>query len=183
MNQDKNSSTLEAIELWLDEKVIGLNLCPFAKQPRKAGRIAIDIVTTTDEDSIYEAFLTAAYGLLSVPIEQTETSLLVLESGFESFEDYLDLLNQLETLIDLNDWRGTLQLASFHPLYQFEGTEPDSRENYTNRSPFPVFHLLREDSISKARELHPNTEEIPERNIALFEEMDDEQFKQLFGLQ
>ena len=180
MTDKKHLETQKKIERWLDETVIGLNLCPFAKQPRNAGRIAIEIVSSNDEDAIYEHFLKAVYALLATPIEEVETTLLVLQSGFEEFEDYLDLLDQLETLIDLNEWRGTFQIASFHPHYQFEGTQPNSRENYTNRSPFPVFHLLREDSVSKARLLHPDTEAIPERNIALLEDMADARFDSLF---
>jgi len=99
------------------------------------------------------------------------TTLLIVPHGFTAFDDYLDLLALAEALLDDRGFEGIIQLASFHPNYQFDGTSIDEVSNWTNRAPYPVLHLLKEISVTKAVESHPDPESIPERNINTLEEL------------
>jgi hypothetical protein len=94
-----------------------------------------------------------------------ETSFIIFTNSFEDFDDYLDFLALAETLIEEHAYDGVYQVASFHPKYKFEGSNELDAANYTNRSPYPMLHIIREESLEKAIALHPNTEEIPQRNI------------------
>lgn len=171
---------IEATRRWVETFVIGLNLCPFAKRELVRDRIRIAV---TEADSAMELL-----PVLKVELERMQsddsigTTLLVHPEALKDFNAYLDFLGVAnELLVDLN-LEGDIQIASFHPDYQFEGTSVDDASNYTNRSPYPMLHLIREDDISWAVENHPDVDGIPARNIALMEEMGIEKIREMIRI-
>ena len=158
-------AALRATQAWVEHAVIGLNLCPFAKAVQVKGLIRYVCSDAHDTAALQGALRTELQRLAHTPAEQLETTLLVHPGVLQDFLDYNDFLAEADALLDDMGLEGTLQIASFHPQYQFEGTEPDAPENGTNRSPFPMLHLLREASITEVAN-HPETLlGIPERNI------------------
>ena len=150
---------------WLGRIVIGLNLCPFAEQPFKNDRIGYAVCAGESTDEIYRDFVSAIERLLD-PEQGQETALLIVSNALSEFDDYLDLLALLEQSIEEAGLAGLIQLASFHPHYRFDGAADDDPANFSNRSPYPMFHLIREDLMEKALAFYPDPEQIPERNIA-----------------
>ena len=154
-----------ATRQWLRDVVVGLKLCPFAAELKIERDLAIVVCEASEEAIILES-LASLLGQLH-QAATPETGLLVLTNGLSDFLDYNDFLNQVDDLLDAGPWAGLFQVASFHPHYQFAGTAPHDVENYTNRSPFPVFHVLREASVTRALDKYPNAgNEVPERNKA-----------------
>ncbi|CAA0091181.1 Uncharacterised protein [BD1-7 clade bacterium] len=168
---------IEATHRWVTSVVVGLNLCPFAKKPLQQDRIRYRNVAVAKKRDVLEALLDELDFLDNSP--ETETALLVLPKGFDRFEGYLELLDMAEQLIELEDYAGIYQVASFHPEYCFDGEDWDDPANFTNRSPYPMLHLIREDLLEKALESYPNPEGIPEKNMALAREKGVEQMAQL----
>jgi hypothetical protein len=158
-----------ATRQWLEEVVIGLNLCPFARKELVNNRIRF-VVSSTDSEGALLADLQAELRFLDEHPE-TETTLLIHPGLLASFDDYNEFLAVADELLELLELDGVYQVASFHPDYRFAGTGPDDAENYTNRSPFPMLHLLREDSVAQAVDSHPDPDSIPERNIALMQQL------------
>ena len=159
----------ESIDQWIDSIVIGLNLCPFASAAKRQGHLKICMANSArTEDCLQQLADEAA--LLGRADEQA-TTLFVLPEGFTDFDDYLDLLAMAEALLEDLGFVGSLQLASFHPQYQFEGTSADDVSNWTNRAPLPILHLLKESSITRAVDSHPDPESIPDRNIEKLEQL------------
>ena len=162
---DTNTVALHTSQ-WLQRLVIDLKLCPFAHKPFSAGLVSIVVSEALTEDALL-LDLGAQLSLLdATPVAQLETTLLVAPRLFDDFLDYNDFLQRADDLLADSGFEGIYQIASFHPHYQFAGTEPDDAENYTNRAPYPTLHLLREDSLEKILETCPDPEAIPERNIA-----------------
>jgi hypothetical protein len=158
-------SPLEQTRRWLEQAVIGLNLCPFAKAVHSRGQIRWVESTAADvnalmADLVHELQLLAAADPLAI-----DTTLLVHPQVLGDFLDYNDFLDLADAALEELGLIGELQIASFHPQYQFEGTAPDDVENLSNRSPFPTLHLLREDSVERAVEAFPEAESIYEKNI------------------
>ena len=158
-------SPLEQTRRWLEQAVIGLNLCPFAKAVHSRGQIRWVESTAADvnalmADLVHELQLLAAADPLAI-----DTTLLVHPQVLGDFLDYNDFLDLADAALEELGLIGELQIASFHPQYQFEGTAPDDIENLSNRSPFPTLHLLREDSVERAVEAFPEAESIYEKNI------------------
>ena len=150
---------------WLERFVIGLNLCPFAAAPFRLDRIAYPVCDEVLLEGIYPAFLRTLETLvLSDSVEQ-ETALLILTRGLSDFQDYLDGLSTLEQAVADAGLDGVIQLASFHPDYCFEGTSADDPANFTNRSPFPMIHLIREENLDAVLASYPRPESIPELNV------------------
>ncbi len=149
---------------WIREVVIGLQFCPFAAQPYQQEKIRYVIVDPAPLQVVLEAVIQEAYHLDEQP--ETETTLLILPGVYADFMDYLDMLSLCEQLLIDQGYEGVYQIASFHPLYQFADTNLDDPANYTNRSPHPMLHLIREDSITQVLEHYPDPELIPERNRA-----------------
>jgi len=145
--------------------VIGLNLCPFAKPVVQQNRVRWKILGTTDLEHLAIEILEEAKLLLNTEVEEVETSLLIAPNALANFYDYWDYTALLEEHMEDLGLIGKIQLATFHPQYQFAGTKEDALENYTNRSPFPIFHLLREDSLFNALESYPDPDQIPLKNI------------------
>lgn len=166
-----SSKTLDETRRWVEQVVVGLNLCPFASAPMKGERIRYVLCSEHAVEGIYRALLTEMERLTGLPESEAETCLFVVPQGLERFDDYLDLFEIAETAIPEAGLDGILQLASFHPDYCFEDASTDDPANYTNRSPHPMFHLIREAPLARALESYPNPEAIPERNIALLREM------------
>lgn len=145
--------------------VIGLNLCPFARRVFQAQTIRYMVSEARDGPALRQDLTSELKTLASSPLSAIETTLLIHPHALVSFSDYNQFLGDGEELARELRVRGAIQIAGFHPEYQFEGTDPEAAENYTNRSPYPMFHLLREASFSG---LAPEEEllEIPQRNIA-----------------
>lgn len=165
------SRYLDRTKKWLETFVIGLNLCPFAKKPFSQGRVRFVVETTTDAEQLATTFVRECLHLARTAPEATETTLIIHPDVLTDFEEYLDFLVVAEALIEQLNLTGVIQVASFHPDYQFEDTAPDAPENYTNRSPYPMLHLLREESISHALEHWEAPEEIPQANIEKMNEL------------
>jgi len=162
---------------WLEEIIIGLNFCPFAKKEFVKNTIDYQICDAKKIVSALEVLDKQFEKLTQNP--NIETTLLIFNEGFKSFESYLDLLDYAnDLLIDLG-YEGTFQLASFHPDYYFDGEPFDAASNYTNRSPLPTIHLIREASMEKVLSVYKNPEKIPDNNIELAEAKGADFFKQI----
>lgn len=156
---------ISATQHWLNTVIIAHNICPFANREQQRGSIHYCTHHDTDLNSGLLAVLRECERL---NIDDTiETTLLIFDRAFADFEAYLDFLDLAEALLIDQDYEGVYQLASFHPDYCFDGASPDDAANYTNRSPYPMVHLLRETSIDRAIANYPDPENIPDRNIAL----------------
>ncbi len=149
---------------WLELAVIGLNLCPFAKAVHVKRKIGWTISKASDVEALLTDLRNALLALSEAPIEQLETTLLIHPYVLADFADYNDFLARADALIGELDLDGVLQIASFHPDYCFADANPQDLSNVTNRSPYPMLHLLREDSISSAVAIYPDANEIVERN-------------------
>ena len=161
-------STLEVIRAmrhWLKSVVIDLNLCPFAGRELLANRVRFEVTDATTEEQLLLA-LELELELLDDDIS-IETTLLIHPKVLEDFQDYNQFLNNADALLVEKKLEGIYQIASFHPDYQFTGTESGDVENYTNRSPYPLLHILREDSLEQAIAGYPDIDDIPTRNIEL----------------
>lgn len=164
------SSILQATREWLERFVIAHDICPFAGREFRRGAIRYAIAESGElEDCLHE--LAAECRRLD---EQPSiaTTLLILPRGVADFDDYLELLSLAEALLDALGYLGVYQLASFHPDYVFDGVAAEDPANHTNRSPYPMLHLLREGELERALRHHPDPEGIPERNVALLREPD-----------
>lgn len=151
---------------WVDRVVIGLNLCPFAKAPQVKGRIRYVHSDATTPQDLLHALCTELRLLADTPIEVVETTLLIHPQVLTDFAQYNAFLDQAEAVVEVLGLREVLQIASFHPQYRFAGTRPTDVSNATNRSPFPMLHLIREASIDRAVAAFPEPEAIYQTNIA-----------------
>jgi uncharacterized protein len=167
--------------VWLERAVIGLNLCPFAKAEHLHGRIHYEVSDAKDGHQLMLDLGQSLELLLNQPPDKIETLLLIHPQVFEDFLDYNDFLVDAEDLLAKLDLEGVIQIASFHPQYQFEGTALDDIENYTNRSPYPMLHLLREESLERAVESVPDTDAIFERNIDTMKKLGLKRWQELFA--
>ena len=165
---------------WLERAVIGLNLCPFAKPVHTQDRIRY-VVSEAETPEDLLAHLIGELRLMAEtdPVE-VETTLLIHPRVLKDFLDYNDFLGVAETTVEDLGFAGEIQVASFHPQYQFAGTAPDDVENYTNRSPYPTLHLLREDSVSRAVEAFPDADDIVDRNVETLDKLGVEGWRKLF---
>lgn len=171
---------IDDINQWLDEVVIGLNLCPFAAKPQREKRVRIAISHATDEETLLNDLQAELERLSDTPVEELETTLLAIPDMLENFEDYNDFLDAVDLWVEQFGWEGELQVASFHPQYQFADTEADEPGNLTNRSPWPLLHIIREESLEQAIEHYPDVEGIPERNIKRMEALTADEKRKLF---
>jgi hypothetical protein len=148
---------------WIEKVVLGLNFCPFAHKEVENNRVRYVQSDAFQAEAALQDLLKEMHYLEDHP--ETETTLLIYPLGFSDFDDYLDLLDLANALIEDQNYEGIFQVASFHPNYLFADSGPDDAANYTNRSPYPMLHLLREESLERALENHPNPDAIPERNV------------------
>ena len=179
MAQATDLEIVEATRRWVEQVVVAFNFCPFAKRELVKDRVRFVVSKAKDEATLLDE-LAHELALLNVD-EAVETTLLIHPQVLQDFYHYNDFLEAAdELLVDMN-LEGVYQVASFHPDYQFGGTEPDDVENYTNRSPYPMLHLLREDSLSEAIDNYPEVDLIPERNIDCMNEQGLEKMQTLLN--
>ncbi|CAN7259064.1 DUF1415 domain-containing protein [Variovorax paradoxus] len=168
-------ATIDAIQAeadmrrWLERAVIGLNLCPFAKAVHVKAQIRYAVYLPTDEAALIDMLLAEADELAALDASVRDTTLLIAPNTLADFLDFNDFTARAERRLARAGFDGVFQLASFHPRFQFAGTDADDLGNATNRAPYPTLHLLREDSVSRAVEAFPEAEAIFERNIETLE--------------
>ncbi len=156
---------------WVKDIVMRHNLCPFAHKPFRDDVIRYHVCMATQEGAVVAALTDEMKQLRDADREKLETTIVVTPNCFQSFDDYNQFLNVVDALIEQFNLEGKIQVASFHPDYQFADLEPDDVRNYTNRSLYPMFHLILEKSIEEARESYPDVHVIPENNMKLLAEM------------
>ncbi|EPW6423417.1 TPA: DUF1415 family protein [Vibrio parahaemolyticus] len=178
-NTDINAIT-QQVDQWLNDVVIGLNLCPFAAKPKRNKQIKIFVSEATQEEALLEDILLQLIELSTTEPEKLETTLVVVPNMLQDFWDYNFCIDWVEGLIKQQDWEGIFQVATFHPDYCFGGAAPEDDENLTNRSPYPIFHLIREESMEKVLKHYPDPESIPDTNIARVSALSEEERKELF---
>jgi hypothetical protein len=164
---------------WLEKAVIGLNLCPFAKAVHVHDRIRYCVSTAASEAQLLDDLMAQLRALDGADPAQWETTLLIHPQVLADFADYNEFLARADDAVRELGLEGVMQVASFHPRYRFEGTGPDDIENYTNRSPYPMLHLLRESSVERAVTTYPDTENIYRRNIATLRALGHEGWRRL----
>lgn len=179
--QRMTSPETDTIRQWFENAVLGLGLCPFAGEPWREGRVRIAVTQASTEDALVEDLHNELTQLAEADPSKLETTILGVPHFLQDFDDYNQFLNLADAVIEEFGWTGRFQIASFHPDYQFAETQPDDVANLTNRSPYPLLHLLRESSISKAVDSHPDVGQIPNDNIATLESLSDERRQQIFG--
>ena len=149
---------------WVRSFIVAENICPFAQRELERESIRVEVVRSKKMEVALEELMVEMQWLDEHP--ETETTLLVFPTLFKSFDHYLDFVDLAESILVDQGYEGVYQLATFHPDYCFDDTDADEASNYTNRSPYAMVHLLREESVEKAIEFYGDTEAIPERNIA-----------------
>ena len=154
---------------WLERAVIGLNLCPFAKAPQVKGQVHYAVCLSPEPEALLLQLQDELNALADADPEERETTLLMVPRQMADFLAFNDFLDATDAMLEDLGLEGELQVAPFHPHFQFDGTEPDDIGNATNRSPYPTLHLLREESIDRAVEAFPEAEDIFEGNIARLE--------------
>lgn len=162
---------IAATRLWLERAVIGLNLCPFAKAVHAKGQIRYVVSAATTPEALVADLMDELRFLASVDADKTDTTLLIHPQVLNDFLDYNDFLEVADAVIEELELSGEIQVASFHPQYQFAGTEADDITNYSNRSPYPTLHLLREASVERAVAAFPEAADIFEKNIETLEKL------------
>jgi hypothetical protein len=158
-------------EAWLRDFVVGLGLCPFAGEPLAAGRVRIMVSDAEDPERLGADLVAELARLAGAESGGLETTLLVHPSCLRDFAAYNDFLGVVEAIVREHGHEGTIQVASFHPEYRFAEEPEDDVSHYTNRSPHPMLHLIRESSVTEAVELHPDVPSIPKRNVELLRRM------------
>ena len=174
---------LAATQSWLEKAVIGLNLCPFAKAVHVKQQIRYAISDANNTRDLHARLLAEIEFLLEADPENVETTLLIHPQILHDFLDFNDFLDVAEALLVDLKADGILQIASFHPQYQFFGTKPDDIENYTNRSPYPTLHLIREASIERVLDSYPDTDDIYQKNIDTLQRLGLAGWRALFAQQ
>jgi hypothetical protein len=172
---------IEATRIWLEKAVIGLNLCPFAKAVHVKEQIRWVQSDAQDSQALLADLMAELRALAVADPEAVDTTVLVHPQVLGDFAAYNDFLDTADAALVELELDGVLQIASLHPDYQFVGTETDDISNYSNRSPYPTLHLLREDSIARAVAAVPDAERIYERNIATLEALGHEGWKRVMA--
>jgi hypothetical protein len=182
MTSQSRSSDEQMLSLtvrWLERAVIGLNLCPFAKSVHVKGQIHYRLSHATQKQELLQVLQEELQALQATDPAVRDTTLLILADCFPDFLDFNDFLQDADDVLYTRGLDGTLQIASFHPRFQFAGTTEDDITNFTNRAPFPVLHLIREASIARAVEAFPDAEMIYEKNMRTLEDLGRAGWKEL----
>ena len=172
---------IAATRRWLERAVIGLNLCPFAKAVYVKEQVRFVLSDASTPQALLAQLGEELLLLRDTPAAQVDTTLLVHPQVLEDFLDYNDFLDEADALVEALDLEGVLQVASFHPQYQFAGTAAEDIGNCSNRSPYPTLHLLREDSVARAVDAYPDPEAIVERNIATLQALGVDGWRKLMA--
>ena len=168
MTENETEQIITNTKNWVSNVVVGCNFCPFAAKEVKKGSIHYKVLENATLKTTLEAVMLS---MIQLDEDATiETSLLILPDSFLLFDDYLHMLGLAESLLEKEDYEGIYQMASFHPQYLFAGSTNEDPSNYTNRSPYPMLHFLRESSITKAVDGYPGIDDVPQRNIAFTKE-------------
>lgn len=178
LNAD-DDAIVAATRKWLERAVIGLNLCPFAKSVHVKEQVRYVVSNATTPEQLLETLMDELQRLSDTSPEQVDTTLLIHPFVLNDFEDYNEFLDVADVALEDMQLEGELQVASFHPDYQFADTDANDITNYTNRAPYPILHLLREDSIARAVEAFPQAEQIFEKNIETMEKLGHEGWDKL----
>ena len=179
-------ATIDAIQAeadmrrWLERAVIGLNLCPFAKAVHVKAQIHYAVYLPADEAALIDMLLAEADELAALDASVRDTTLLIAPNTLADFLDFNDFTARAERRLARAGFDGVFQLASFHPRFQFAGTDADDIGNATNRAPYPTLHLLREDSVERAVDAFPEAEAIFEKNIETMEKLGHDGWEKLF---
>lgn len=173
------SGIINATRTWVDTVVVGLNLCPFAKRELARGTVRFMVCEATTEDELLQCLQQELKRLDDEP--ELETTILIHPYVLGDFVLYNDFLEEANGLLALLEMEGIYQIASFHPDYQFAGTGSDDAENYSNRSPFPMLHLLREASLDVAIDSYPNVDDIPDQNIERMQKLGVQKMRSLLA--
>jgi len=158
-----DSKIINITRNWVEQVIVKYNICPFARREVERGSIHYFQVQDQALDRVLQALLDECHLLDSHP--QIETTLFIIPIGFEGFYDFLDLVDMANDLLELEGYEGVYQLANFHPDYCFADEKQNAPSNYTNRSPYPTLHIIRESSMELALAAHPDADAIPHRNI------------------
>jgi hypothetical protein len=179
-NVDLNDdAVIAATRRWLERAVIGLNLCPFAKSVYVKEQVRYVVSHATTPEELLEQLMDELQRLSDTSPEKVDTTLLIHPLVLTEFLDFNDFLDVADAAVDEMELEGELQVASFHPDYQFSDTDKNDITNFTNRAPYPILHLLREDSIARAVEAFPDAAEIFEKNIDTMEQLGHEGWDKL----
>ncbi len=166
--------SIAATQQWVERAVVGLNLCPFARAPMMQQKIRYAVSQAGDPDALLDDLLGELQSLNAADADECETTLLIHPFVLTDFLDYNDFLDVADAAVETLGLTGTLQVASFHPQYQFADSAPEAIENFSNRSPFPTLHLLREASVERAMEQMSDTDAIYRRNIETLQRLGHE---------
>ena len=173
------SVVTDSVSRWLESVIVDLNLCPFAKRELTNNRVRFTVTGAENEERLLAALEEEFELLGSDP--SIETTLLIHPNVLNDFYDYNQFLDYADRLLVEMELDGVYQIASFHPEYQFGGTNPDDVENYTNRSPYPMLHILRETSLERAIADYPNIDQVPTRNVELMNSLGVEKLRSLLA--
>ena len=178
---DGVADPIDATRRWVERAVIGLNLCPFAKAVYVKQQVRFVLSDASTPEALLEELAEELVLLRDIDPDQVDTTLIVHPDVLTDFLDYNDFLDNADAAVEALDLHGVIQVASFHPDYQFAGTMPDDISNYTNRSPYPTLHLLREASIDRAVEAFPDADVIVERNVKTLDALGHAGWAKLFA--
>ena len=175
------SMETDLVRRWIEQAVLGLGLCPFAGEHWHAGRVRLVVTEATSEQELLEALRVEVELLEEADPKLIETTLLIVANLLREFADYNQFLSVVDEFADAQRWTGRFQIASFHPDYQFADTKPDDPENLTNRSPYPLLHVLRESTVTRALAEYPTPDQISTTNIDTLRALSDERRQEIFG--
>lgn len=178
---DPQDVVLSRTRQWLERAVIGLNLCPFARAVYVRDQIRFVVSTARTEEQLLLELQNELFLLQDTPPLQTDTTLLIHPEVLNDFEAFNEFLGPAEKALRLSGLAGEIQIASFHPQYRFAGTDPEDITNYTNRAPYPILHLLREASVSRAVASVPDTGAIVEANLETLRNLGHGGWRQLLS--
>lgn len=174
---ENDEEIILAVRQWVETFVVGMNLCPFAKRELVKNRVRFVTTAATTAEQLLQVLQTELELLNADP--SVETTLLIHPAVLQDFYDFNDFLDCVDSLLVDMELEGIYQVASFHPDYQFGGTRSGDAENYTNRAPYPVLHLLREESLERVIADYPDVDDIPERNIELMNSLGQDKLQAL----
>ena len=184
MRNKSSLYTVEEVEAltrqWVETMVVGLNLCPFAAPVVKKDTLRYAVTEGQSEEDLAHAFLSELEKIQKANEVDIATSLVIMPKALADFYDYLDMLAVFENLLKASGLEGTFQLASFHPNYQFAGVAAEDLSHWTNRSPFPMVHIIREGQMERVLAHYADPDAIPERNINLLRELGREELIKRF---
>ncbi|MBI3878508.1 MAG: DUF1415 domain-containing protein [Verrucomicrobia bacterium] len=175
------ADAIAATRNWVEKAVIGLNLCPFAKAVHLKGQVRYVVSAARTEDALLADLKTELAFLHATPAEEVDDTLLIHPHALGEFDDFKNFLPRANTTLRKAGLVGEIQIASFHPHYQFADAEPDDITNFTNRAPYPTLHLLREASIERAVQAFPAADAIYETNRETMKKLGHAGWKKLVG--